>query len=146
MLLRRITRHCRARIRLWQNRRFLTSHNCQSWREYRRKFDPGINRRARLVRDYFCGYAYIHCIESYQHHAYQYDRWGLHPDSFRAGYQDLDDWCYRNCQARYNYQVLRVIQNHWGAEWECNELGGGDYVFFAFESPEDYVIFCLRWG
>jgi len=31
-------------------------------------------------------------------------------------------------------------------EWEVNELGGGDYIFFACQDPQDYTLFLLRWS
>jgi hypothetical protein len=31
-------------------------------------------------------------------------------------------------------------------EWEFNDLGGGDYIFVAFNNEKDYMMFLLRWA
>lgn len=96
------------------------------------------------VQDYYCGYPHVHCFTAANHHAYRL-LWDYGPGGYRYGYHDMIDWCEENCEQKFRFDHLRVIQNFYG-QWEINEIAGGDYVFAAFKSREDLALFLLRWG
>jgi hypothetical protein len=59
----------------------------------------------------------------------------------------MTGWCKENLKGKFRFDYHRVINcpaTAW--EWEINELGGLDYVFFACQDPEDFFIFKLTWG
>jgi hypothetical protein len=37
-----------------------------------------------------------------------------------------------------------VIKYH--NQWECNDIGGGDYLFAAFKNERDFSWFLMRWS
>jgi hypothetical protein len=57
----------------------------------------------------------------------------------------MEEWCYQTCENKFRVDWHRVVRNYWG-KWEENSIGGGDYLFFAFKSSKDAVMFSLRWG
>jgi hypothetical protein len=53
-------------------------------------------------------------------------------------------WCNENCTDKFRFDFHRVLSTSNG--WEINEIGGGDYIFFACKNPKDYTLFLLRWS
>lgn len=142
MVLRRL----QARIRLWKNKRQLKKLGYTSWWQYRRQTDPDVFFPASKVKDYYRGYQYLYCFENHQHEIYQ---WDLGYD----GSKDIVDWCEKNITGKYRFDCLRCYQQTpvglQGAEepeWWINELGSGDYIFFAFKEPVDMFLFKMRWS
>jgi hypothetical protein len=136
----------RERYREWRDQRFLRRHHCENWEQYNRWYDPDIVRRASDITNWYQGYAYVHCIESYQHHyAYRliYD---YGPGGVRYGADEIDDWCRANCQGKFRSESHRVSWNQWSQRWHMDEMGGSDLVFFAFKDEQDYLLFSLRWS
>ena len=128
----------------WQERRFLKRHHCETREQYERRYDPDYNIRATRISDYYHGYEFVHCIVPRDHYAYKI-LWDYGPGGYREGNHDILDWCRENCEGKWRADYLRVMQNYWG-EWEVNEIGGGDYLFWAFQNEMDFMNFCLRWG
>lgn len=139
-------RRLKARLRWWRNKNSLKRLGYTSWAMYRRMTDPDVFFPANRVKDYYTGYQYVHCFENHKHQIYQ---WDLGYD----GSKDIIDWCERNITGKYRFDCLRCYKQtpiglH-GAEepeWCINDLGSGDYIFFAFKDPKDAFLFKLAWS
>ena len=128
----------RTRWKGYKEKHFLATHGCSSWREYRRKYDPDYSGYAGKINSMYHGYPHVIRIDDHTHYAYRtFDR-------KIQGYIEIEDWCYQICEDKFRVDWQRVIQNYWG-EWEENGIGGGDYLFFAFKSSKDAMMFNLRW-
>ena len=61
----------------------------------------------------------------------------------------MSNWCEKNCKGKHRYDIHRVVLENSDItinnDYWFNDLGGYDYLFFAFEKEEDYAWFCLRW-
>ena len=144
-MIRDIIQHIRQRYQTRRDQRFLKKHHCDTWEQYHRNYDPDVWRGCDRVKDWYHGYPHVHCIDNQHHYAYKllYDHG---PGGYRYGYDDIWKWCKENCKNKYRPDIHRVMKNHWSDQWEMNELGGGDYVFFAFKDERDYMMFLLRWA
>lgn len=113
----------------------------KGWTEeiYQNYHDPDINERAIRVKDYYHGYSYIIVFEDSQG-----DPWSRYPSWIQA-YNAIEIWCKENCEGKWRTDIHRVIKNYWG-DWEQNDIGGRDALFFAFKSQEDACMFKLKWG
>ena len=134
-----------ARWKGWQERRFLKKHGCETREQYERKYDTNFCYRNHEVRRKYHGYKFVHCFSRHTDYAYKivYD---YGPGGYRDGYHDIHDWCKEQCENKFRVDVLRVIWNQWVDDWVENEIGGADYVFFAFKNETDYMNFLLRWA
>jgi len=138
--MQRFLNYFRSKIQTWRDRRFLKKHGCKSWDEYNYRFDPDRNQRAPRVKDYYCGYPYWTPIENRKHLAYY---WDVHED----GIYILSNWCKENLSGKFRFDFLRVMNAPATAwQWEINEIGGRDYIFFACKDERDLLLFTLRWG
>lgn len=142
----------KAKIKLWKDNRFLKQHGVSSWEQYNYVYDPDANRRATRVKEYFKNYKHITPMENTDSYAYKllYD---YGPGGHRYGYNDINDWCKENCTAKWRSDILRVfrqtgigLDGETETEWFVNEIGGSDYIFYAFMDAEDAFRFKLRWG
>lgn len=127
----------REQYDLWKQQRFLRKHGCETWEQYRYQYDTAINRIATRVRDYYHGYPYVYCYENHDHEIYYWDLG-------RDGMYVTSQWCKCNLKSDFRFDFLRVIRT--GSGWEINEIGGGDYIFFACKNPQDYTLFLLTWS
>lgn len=125
------------RYREWRERRFLKAHGCKTREQYDHIFDPGINRRANRVKDFYLGYPYVYCFTDHNHPIYYLDL------AFNGMFEPTK-WCNENCTDKFRFDFHRVLSTSNG--WEINEIGGGDYIFFACKNPKDYTLFLLRWS
>lgn len=135
----------KARFRKWKAKRKLEKSGYKSWEHYRRNNDPNILWRASRVKDFYHGYKYVYCFENRNHYAYDlvYD---YGPGGIRYGNDDIYDWLDQHARFTSRMDMHRVIRYpSTGMEWEFNDLGGGDYIFAAFNSEKDYMMFLLRW-
>lgn len=131
---------CQAKIKHWRDRRFLKKHGCETWEQYHYRFDPDRNQRATRIRDYYHGYSYWMVIENHNHIAYY---WDVGSD----GIYILTEWCKENLKSKFRFDFHRVINCPATAnQWEINELGGGDYIFFACQDERDFLLFTMRWA
>ena len=136
----------KARFRKWKAKRKLEKSGYKSWEQYRRNNDPGITWRASRVKDFYRGYKYVYCFEDRKHYAYEllYD---YGPGGIRYGASDIYDWCEKYARFKCRVDEHRVIKYpSTGMEWEFNDIGGGDYIFAAFNDEKDYMMFLLRWS
>lgn len=121
-------------------RRFLKAHGCQTWKEYERRYDPGIGALAKHTNSFYHGYPYVFPIES----------WGLvdlgfGPQEYHTQVEQMVDWCEKNCAGKWRNDWHRGFWDHQG-NFEFNGIGGTDLMFFAFKEESDYVWFRLRWS
>lgn len=137
---------CQAKIKHWRDRRFLKKHGCDSWAQYNRRFDPDYNIRASRVKDYYHGYKYWKPFENHAHQIYQ---WDLGYD----GSKEVIEWCEKNIKGKFRFDCLRCYRQTPiglnGAEepdWFINDLGNGDYFFFACQDERDFLWFTMRWA
>jgi len=153
-------RRIKARIRKYKSDRFLKKHNCETWRQYNRLYDPDYNKDATKVTNYYKGYKYIHVFEDTKHYAYQtiYD---YGPAGHRDGYFDILEWAEKNCKGKYRADMHRAIHiDRPNREWLIFNGSMIDYnshfvyapqninihyLFFAFKDEQDYTWFKLRW-
>ena len=135
----------RQRYQAWQDRRFLKRHHCDSWAQYHRHYDPAISRGSSYIRNWYRGYSYVHCFESYDHYAYRllYD---YGPGGVAYGSDEINQWCADNCEGKYRGDVHEVVWDDWGQDWYSSGIAGRDRVFFAFQESRDYLFFSLRWS
>ncbi len=131
--------YLQAKIETWRDRRFLNKHGCENWEQYNYRFDPDRNERAYRVKDYYCGYPYWTMFLDHSHQVYY---WDLGVD----GIYIVSEWCKQNLSSKFRFDFLRVMNEPSTAnEWEINELGGRDYIFFACQDERDFLMFNLRW-
>jgi hypothetical protein len=135
-----------AKIETWRDRRFLNKHGCENWEQYNYRFDPDRCQWASRVKDYYHGYPYWTIFSDHSHQVYY---WDLGVD----GIYILSEWCKQNLSGKFRFDFLRVFeQTPYGlngpedAEWWINEIGGSDYIFFACQNEQDFLMFNLRWA
>lgn len=135
----------RQRYQAWQDRRFLKRHYCDSWAQYHRQYDPDISRGSSYIRNWYHGYCYVHCFESYEHYAYRllYD---YGPGGHKNGFDEINEWCAANCQEKWRFDIHEVIDDKYTRDWYINGIAGHDLVFFAFKDETDFLHFILRWS
>lgn len=145
MILQKIQQRWQA----WRDRKFLDRHNCDTWEEYHRVYDPDYDPRASRIRDYYHGYPYVYCFENLGHYSYKliYD---YGPGGIRHGFNEIQQQVKNSAKHKVRFDFLRVHKQ--GAngnveeEWWINEIGGEDFLFVAFKNEQDYLMFMLRWA
>jgi hypothetical protein len=128
-----------TRYKEWSEKRFLKKHGCKTREQYDRKYDTDIIHRATRIKDFYRGYHYVHCFENHDHIIYELD---IAYDGVYVAIQ----WCTENLKGKFRFDYHRAWAPSTADEWEVNELGGGDYIFFACQDPKDYTLFLLRWA
>ena len=142
----------KARIRKYLSERKLKKSLYGSWRSYRHNRDTDVYRYADKVSDFYSGYKYVYQCDNHSHYAYH----RIHdygPGEKRFGYNDMRDWCELRCRFKYRADVHRVtkqtglgINNEEYPDWYFNDIVGIDFVYFAFQNEQDYIMFLLRWN
>lgn len=137
-IITNLTDSLKSRWDLYRHAAYLKN---KGWTEeqYQDYYDPDRNQRASRIKDYYHGYAHIVSFESSQG-----DPWTRYPTWIDA-YSAIEEWCKENCEDKWRTDIHRVIKDHWG-NWQMNDIGGGDVLFFAFKSEEDCFMFKLKWG
>jgi len=107
--------------------------------EFQKYEDPDRNISASRIKDYYHGYPYIVVFTTSRG-----DPWTRYLDWLTA-YSAIETWCKENCEDKWRTDIHRVIQDYWG-NWEMNDIGGGDALFFAFKDVNDAFMFKLKWG
>lgn len=108
--------------------------------EYQNYEDPDRNVRATRIKDYYGGYQHIHAFTSTR--TLPWTEFGNWMDC----YNEMNKWCKENCRDKFRSDILRVIKApSTNNEWELNDIGGGDALFYAFKDSRDFTLFCLRW-
>lgn len=110
------------------------------WTEeaYQKQTDVDYNNRATKVKDYYHGYPYIHVFTTSRG-----DPWTRY-DSWIEALKAIESWCKETCKDKWRTDILRIAEIN--GEFELNDLGGGDALFFVFKNPEDSFLFRLKWG
>ena len=142
----------KARIRKYLAERKLEKSGYESWRVYRHNRDNHVCCFADKVSDFYSGYTYVYRCENPGHYAYQYV-YDYGPGGLRFGYEDMRDWCESKCRFKYRMDIHRVykqtglgINGDTHEDYWFNDIGGGDFVYFAFQDEGDYLMFMLRWS
>jgi len=130
----------------WREKRFLKKHGCDNWEQYNYLYDTDIIRKATALKDFYHGYPHVYCFEDRKHDIYFWD----------LGYDGtfvVNKWCKENLTKKFRIDFHRVIKQtgigsdgSTESEWFINEIGGGDYVFFACEDSEDFLLFRLKFS
>lgn len=136
---------------MWSAERKLKKSGYESWRVYRHNRDNDVCRYADKISDFYSGYKYVYRCEGHKHHAYQCVA-DYGPGGLVFGYNEMADWCELKCRFKYRVDINRVLkQTGLGIngeeypEYYFNDIGGSDYVYFAFQNEQDYIHFMLRW-
>jgi hypothetical protein len=142
----------KARVRKYLAERKLEKSGYSSWRVYRHNRDTDVIRYADKVSDFYSNYKYVYCCDfPLSHYAYKcIGDYG--PGGLTFGYNEIADWCEEKCRFKYRVDIHRVakqtglgINGEEYPDWWFNDIGGTDYVFFAFMNEQDYLLFKLRW-
>lgn len=140
----KIVHRIKALIRKKKSERKLKKSGYKNWRQYKHNRDESICRYANYVDDFYPGYPYVYVIKDYNHYAFQW----LHdfgPGGQWFGYDEMTLWCEEKIRWNYRRDVHRVIENASGLV-EFNDIGGSDYIYFAFKNEKDFTYFLLRWA
>ena len=123
----------------WKDARFLKKHRCDDWAQYHHRNDPDVCYGCSRIKDFYRGYPHqaVFCNANSDPFN-QYGDW-------LQGLTEIKNWTKDNCTDKWRHDFHRVMRDHWSGDWEMNELGGGDYLFFAFKSERDCLMFNLRW-
>ena len=127
---------------LWKDKRFLKKHGCENWDQYNHRFDPDINIRATHIKDYYMNYPYVFVFTDTRNDAFR--------DGVDEGCELLKNWCKENCKGKWRTDIHRVLpRNLWQAsdttDYDINDIGGYDFLFFGFTNEQDYIWFSLKW-
>jgi len=137
-LIDKVANDMKGRLEFYRHAAFLKK---KGWTEeqYQDYTDPDRNIRASRIKDYYHGYPYIVMFTSSQG-----DPWTRYL-SWLEAYAAIETWCKENCDSKWRTDIHRVIQDYCG-NWELNDIGGGDTLFFAFKDVNDAFMFKLKWG
>lgn len=129
-----------GRFNKFQHERYLKKRGWTE-KEYQQYEDPNCNRRATRLKDYYGGYPHFHAFTSTRTLPWtEFSNW-------MDCYEQMNQWCDTNCKNKWRSDIHRVINNPATSyEWELNDIGGGDALFYAFEDSKDYTMFLLRWS
>ena len=137
--MQRYLNYLRTKIKTWKDQRFLKRHCCDTWSQYNHRYDPDVVWRAVEIRNFYQGYPYVYCFENHNHDIYSWD----------LGYDGsfvVRRWCDENCKGKFRFDMHRAINYpSTGNQWTINEIGGLDYIFFACQDEQDFLMFNLRW-
>ncbi len=139
-IITNLTDSLKSRWDFYRHAAYLKEKN---WTEeqYQDYNDPDRNPRATRISDYYHGYPYFTVFESSRG-----DPWTRF-ETWIDAYSAIETWCKENCKDKFRSDIHRVIKTpSTGNEWELNDIGGGDALFFAFKSQEDCFMFKLTWG
>jgi len=134
-----MTLRLKARYRVWKAKRKLEKSGYSSWRVYRHCRDSNVHYQAMRVSDYYCGYKHVYVADRKTSYAYSVVH-DYGPGGIRFGYEDMRDWCESKCRFKYRIDIHRVYDDTF------NDIGGIDFVYFAFMNEQDYMMFLLRWS
>lgn len=141
-MLQKVSRRILSYLKLRNDRKFLQKNGCYTWRQYNKNNDPRINLYANKISEFYFNYSIVHAFTDVIPFSRGYDDWLI-------ALKDMSNWCEKNCKGKHRYDIHRVVLENSDItinnDYWFNDLGGYDYLFFAFEKEEDYAWFCLRW-
>jgi hypothetical protein len=140
----RIIHRIKAWIRKGRSEKKLAKSGYHSWYHYKHNRDEDVYMYANYVHDFYKGYPYVHVIKDYNHYAFKLicDEG---PCGSIFGYDEMTFWCEEKIRWNYRRDIHRVIENASGLV-EFNDIGGSDYIYFAFKNEKDFTHFLLRWS
>jgi hypothetical protein len=110
-------------------------------REYESWYRQNVNLRTNRIKDMLANFQYIVVVDPEKFFTFDPLTWAVTQDARQYFWPD----CPIDKSAVWIFErVLNGPSTNW--EWEVNELGGGDYIFFACQDPRDYTLFLLRWS
>jgi len=133
----------------WKDKLFLKRHGCKNWAEYNYRFDPDINKWAQTTKTFYMNYPYIYVFKDATSEAFS-----GYPD-WTDGYENLKQWCNSNCVGKWRSDIHRVLPSNFftdphnvdsSEDYSMNDIGGYDFIFFAFMEDADYIWFVTRWS
>lgn len=133
----------KERYRNWRHQCYLKKHNLTQ-RQYDLIHDPDYNARGnRVRRDIFHGYPHV-----FPYPPTGMKDYGFHGVSWHVEHvEEMMAWCEANCRDKWRNNWHRVLRDVWyDDEWDVNEIGGGDIMFFGFKDSHDAMMFALRWS
>jgi hypothetical protein len=134
----------KARIRKWKSEQKLKKSGYNNWRQYKHNRDIDVQRYANDVQDFYTGYPYVYVIKDYNHYAFQF-LYDCGPGGQVFGYDEMTQWCEEKIRWNYRRDIHRVFENASGRV-EFNDIGGSDYIYFAFKNEKDFTHFLIRWS
>jgi hypothetical protein len=142
----------KARIRKYCAERKLAKSGYVNWASYRHNRDNDVCRYADKVSDFYSGYKYIYRCDTPGHYAYKcVGDYG--PGGLVFGYNEIRSWCDWHTRFKWRMDIHRVykqtglgINGDTHEDYWFNDIGGGDFVYFAFQDEGDYLMFMLRWS
>jgi hypothetical protein len=135
-----ILKKIKNKYKVWKETYFLKKHGCETWEQYHYRYDPDVVYRASTLKNFYNGYPYIYCFQDHTHDVYYYD-------FAYDGTFEVTKWCKDNLVDKFRFDFHRALKApSTGDDWNINEIGGGDYLFFACKNPQDFTLFMLRWS
>jgi hypothetical protein len=139
-LMQNVLDDLKSRWDFYRHAAYLKKHGLTE-DEYQEYNDPDRNISATRIKDYYHGYPYWVIFTTSR--GDPWTRFG----TWMEGFTEIKDWCKENCQDKWRSDIHRVIKEPSTAnQWEMNDIGGGDALFFAFKNQEDCFLFKLKWG
>jgi hypothetical protein len=137
-------RSIKARIRGYKAKRKLEKSKYGTWRQYKHNRDPDVYRYADYVEHFYKGYPYVYAIKDYKHYAFQ-KLADYGPGGQWFGYDEMTQWCEEKIRWNYRRDIHRVLETQYNMT-QFNDIGGSDYIYFAFKNEKDFSHFLLRWS
>lgn len=125
----------RNKVHEFRERRFLNKHGCYNWKQYHRKYDSDFFASARYVKNAYRGYKFVAKLPE------EFYVFPMYLDTT----VDVEKWCEENCQGKFRGDWFRCIYDPKYDDYEVNEMGGMDELFYAFQEEKDYMWFKLVW-
>ena len=119
-----------------QEKRFLEKYGCKTWREYELRYEPDIGPKARWSHTFYHGYNHIYPLDP------DYGMPGVLP--YHDLCEKMMEWCEQNCTGKWRNDWHHGFWDGHG-NYELNDIGVNDMMFFAFKEESDYVWFKLAW-
>jgi len=120
----------------WKLHHLLRTSGCETIEQYNHIYDPDINRRATTIPRFYFNYPYVVKIPE------------VYAESdFYIGVDILTQWCKQHCKGKWRHDWHRILYPDYWMEidgYNINDIGGSDFVFFAFQSDRDYNWFILN--
>jgi hypothetical protein len=134
----------KERYKNYKEKKFLESYGCKTWKEYERRYDKDIGPRQNNAKTFYYGYPYLFVTPDKR------DKRGMGIAFLEGGWSvetvdQMIEWCEKNCKGKWRNDWLRGFWSSYNNEFLINEIGGEDYMFFAFKEKSDYIWFNLVW-
>jgi hypothetical protein len=137
-----------SRIKAWVRKKRaekkLKKSGYDNWRHYKHNRDEDVYKYADYVEHFYKGYPYVYAIKDYKHYAFKFIC-DYGPGGQVFGYDRITQWCEEKIRWNYRRDIHRVLETQYGMT-QFNDIGGSDYIYFAFKNEKDFTHFLLRWS